>query len=484
MMLYTVFIDKKLRKLFTITVILICSLILGISILLTYNRPIGVDTGIILKEMESIAEGYVPYKTMHLNYPPLFFYLMVGLKKLFNVPYGYYAFYLTIHNAMLLGAGYFIYLLSRFFGGRKMLSFLTMCSFIIIIIWHQGCMVLFEVPSMFWGLLATCFIMQRREKKNRVIIGGFLSSLSFLTKQFGAAFIGINVYLLLSNELDRKKNLLYYIIGVAIPIVFIYLWGGMDFIESILFNGYGTTNNALAGEDTSIKTKMTHIFLGWNDLVSTCPIVLILFLSIFTKTRSENNIFLGYCILGMILFSFQFYFVYPCAPHYFQYFVPYAVLALPLIFSARTPNFVRYIALCIFSYTIVKGVIISFYSPIMNYREYSSFKNRQICNSKIIKRQVRNDETVWIANTDLLMYYYLVDAKTPNMKEVGYSSGPWEVTIDKATMQVENADFVLCHYDELKNDNQDYYFTNDLRAFVYSKPFIGLSENIRLYKMN
>ena len=73
-----------------------------VPIILSFWKAVWVDPAVILVEMERIAEGYVPYKTMHLNYPPLWFYMMVGLKKLFGIPYGCYNFYLSVHLVVFL----------------------------------------------------------------------------------------------------------------------------------------------------------------------------------------------------------------------------------------------------------------------------------------------------------------------------------------------------------------------------------------------
>ena len=71
----------------TLGVLSVLVLIIG-----SFFRSINVDEAVLLVEMERIAEGYVPYKTMHLNYPPLWFYINVALKSLFHIPYGCYPY--------------------------------------------------------------------------------------------------------------------------------------------------------------------------------------------------------------------------------------------------------------------------------------------------------------------------------------------------------------------------------------------------------
>ena len=109
----------------------------------------------------------------------------------------------------------------------------------------------------------------------------------------------------------------------------------------------------------------------------------------------------------------------------------------------------------------------------------------QTLTAQRIKEEIPPHKTLWIANTGLQQYYYLTNSDTPNMAEVGYSAGPWEITIEKATMQVGSADYILCLYytDDNFSSDYDYFFTKDLRNFTYKHPFVDLGGNIRLYKM-
>ena len=461
---------------------LFCSLVIITAIILTYNRPIGQDTGIILREMESISEGYVPYKTMHLNYPPLFFYMMVGVKRLLNLTYGCYGVYLTINNIMILLISWFVFLLSRSCKVNQQVSFFAAWLFALLILWYQGCIVLFEVPCMFWGLLSAALIATKGRNHKVLPLCGIFASFSVLTKQFGAAFILLNALLLYMYSSNKKKSFAYYGVGVVIPIV-ISLWiFGYDLITSTLLNGYGTTTNALAGEDISINAKITDIFSCLWILVVQCPMSVCLMMFPFSFKAECRMPFL-ICLSGVALFSLQFYFVHLAAPHYFQFFVPFIVLSFSLISQlGKKEKIVSLFIIaipCIF--TILKGVVINI-SPLWNYDEFSKQRQEQILIAQEIRSYTDNDKTLWIANTDLQMFYYLTGCKTPNMKEVGFSSGQWEITIDKAKKQISDADYILCRYD-LDVTQADYYFSSSLRKKVYSHKYKELEGNLRLYKM-
>lgn len=475
---------KERRKYIRIAVYSTCSFILILAILLTFVRPLGLDSSIILKEMESVSEGYIPYKTLHLNYPPLFFYLMALLKRIFNVPYGCYNFYLAVHYLLLLCIGYFIYIVSRFFGGNRFVSLLTSWICLILIIWYEGCMVLFEVPSMFFGLASSALIAVniKRGQPFLFILSGMFAICAFLIKQFGAAFIPLNIYLLLISVKNRKRACYYFILGVFIPLLIVLSVFGANFIESTLLNGYGTTTNKLAGEDISLHAKGISIVKGIGDVFVMCPIALLFLLSPFAIIERKWKKLL-FCIMGFLLFSLQFYFVYPCGLHYFQYFVPVIVLIIPILSTVKMPKYIVFTSYTCCVLTVLYGLVITIYSPIKLFSYYLEQKSYQKKLANVISLNLPEKKTLWIANTDCLVFYYLVNCKTADMKNFGYSSGPWEVTEDKARSQVNSVDYILCRYDTITTSQQDYYLTDDMKAVIYGHPYKMIADNIRLYKM-
>ena len=156
----------------------------------SFFNSMDVDSAIILVEMERIAEGYIPYKTMHLNYPPLWFYINVALKWLFHVPYGCYPFYLGVHWLYAIGCASCLYYISRQWGASKYISAFVAWLFFIVSHWPQGNEILFEIPSVFWGLLAISLFLKWKDSYPAwQIIVGAIACCSFLTKQFGAGFL-------------------------------------------------------------------------------------------------------------------------------------------------------------------------------------------------------------------------------------------------------------------------------------------------------
>lgn len=126
-----------------------------LPLILSFWKAVWVDPAVILVEMERIAEGYVPYQTMHLNYPPLWFYMMVGLKKLFGIPYGCYNFYLSVHYVFLFSCACFVYGISREFGTRKYASVLASW-----LTWH----LLLWLVCFFFVIFLLAFVLESLRK--------------------------------------------------------------------------------------------------------------------------------------------------------------------------------------------------------------------------------------------------------------------------------------------------------------------------------
>lgn len=350
------------------------------------------------------------------------------------------------------------------------------------VLWY-GDTVLFEVPSMFWGLASSAIIIRYTKGWLLFFMAGIMSAFSFLTKQFGAGFIVLNAYILLFSEYKQKgMSLLYYGLGVLSPILLTFALLGKEFFISTLLNGYGTTTNALKGEDISLPHKISAIVHGFKIFLIMCPVVLyVLFFPLIHKAKRWRDFL--FCVFGLVGFSLQFYFVYPYSHHYFQYLVPFAALLIPVFMSIHPNKIVCTILVLCFLASIGKCVRWSVVNPLKEHAFVNIHTSEQAMRAQRIKKEIHPTRTLWIANTGLQCYYYLTNAATPNMAEVGYSAGPWEITIERATMQVDSADYILCYYDTTEVKPFNYYFTEDLREFTYQHPFVDLGDNIRLYTM-
>ena len=148
------------------------------------NGILHVDEPILLVEMERIAEGYIPYIDMHLNYPPLWFYIMAGLKHLFHIPYGNYSFYHFIHYIFVIANAILIAGICRRNRFSHLISWFSAWLFLIVSHWMSGNAILFEMPSIFFGLLAIWLVFQQKQNVYMYFLIGIITACSFLIKQF------------------------------------------------------------------------------------------------------------------------------------------------------------------------------------------------------------------------------------------------------------------------------------------------------------
>jgi len=469
-------------------------LLIGVGIITVLAPIIGsflmamdVDSAIILTEMERIYEGYVPYKTMHLQYPPLWFYINVALKWLFHVPYGCFEFYLAIHWLYVIGCAICIYSISLKFMNSNAVALLVVWLFFVVSHWLQGNEILFEIPSIFWGLLAIALAFKWGKKKSYLfVVVGFIACLSFLTKQFGAGFSLLVAWVIIASQNEHKwKQLGYYAIGYIIPVLICFACWGTDIFECILFNGYGTdVMDAYWGRVTTPANKFQrmyeHLFHFCNRIA---PVIYggIVLLPFAIKQGKYREALLCFFAIGGFLL--QFWFVHG-GSHYYQYLIPFALLLIPICLSLDIIKCLKYA----FYVLIVLTAIFSCYSTFRN-RVWKIYVNPnyhqkadQLAFGERISNMVEDGKTVYIAHGGLDYLYYTANLYPPCMQKYGYAVGPMEINIEGCAEMVENADYVLRFSKEMMRqifpNGQDfeYYFTDSIQNIVAQYPSDTLDE--------
>ena len=452
-----------------------------IPIIGSFWNGIDVDSAIILTEMERIYEGYIPYKTIHLNYPPLWFYTNVVLKWIFHVPFGCYEFYLAIHWLYVLGCCACLYSISQNFIDKKSVGYVVVWLFLIVSHWLQGNAVLFEIPSLFWGLLAIALALKWEFKCVALfVIVGVCSCCSFLTKQFGAGFSLLVAWLIISSKNTQKwKQLGFYIVGYIIPLLICFIYWGIDIFQCILFNGYGTDiMDAYWGRTTTSCAKIKRMcehFMHFSNRIA--PIVYggIIALPIAVKQRKVREILLCFFALGGFLI--QFLFVHG-GNHYYLYLVPFALLLIPVCLSLDVNKYLRYA----FYILILLTAVFSFYSTFRN-RVWKIYlnpnyhqKTEQIAFGQRLSAMIEKDKTVYIPHGGLDYLYYTANLYPPCIQKYGYAVGPMEVNIEACAEMVKEADYILRFSKEMMKliypDGRDfeYYFTDSIQNIVSQYP--------------
>lgn len=460
-----------------------------VPIVLSFFNTIDVDSAVILTEMERIAEGYVPYKTLHLNYPPLFFYINVALKWIFQVPFGCYPFYLGVHYAFVFVSAWMIYLISREFKASKPISFLAVWLFIMITHWTQGNIVLFELPSICFGLIAMYAAIHYSEKNcGHFLWIGAVAACSLLVKQFGLGFCLLVICLIVLYSKDRRLSRIgLFILGYLTPLALCLVIWGKDIVNSIILNGYGTNTAELAGWDVSFGHKCGQIIGNlWYFLRRVCPIVIY---STLLIPSALGNIKKGgdewkqmlICYLGILGFALQFWFV-AGGLHYLLYLIPFAVLLLPSIYLLSNGRITKSLAILSIAITMLLGIYSTYHNRV--YKGIISRGKESQCQiSSILSEKIEVGKKVWIPHGGIEYLYYFNNLMVPNIATIGYATGPLEVTLEKQWAQIKSADYVICFK---RVYPYEYSFNQEVRDWLsqFSVEPLDRDGEILLYDMD
>ena len=442
-----------------------------------FRCQIAPDSAYYLIMVERMAEGYIPYKTLNLGYTPLWFYIMLLLKKLFLIPYGAYEVYLFFHYLFVVGIAWSMYKIARLFGCSTIISYLGAWTFVVYSHWLYGNIVLLEIPSMFWGILSAWLLLKMKEKRqyNIIVISGIFCAFSFLTKQFGLGFMVLGLFLVFFQSGFKWQKCILFIVSFFIPLLLCWIiW--KDSFVSLIFSDYGTVSAEEAGWDISLSTKLNQIASSlWLFVWRIFPFLFVLPLILFFEKSLTKPEFINiiWCVCGILGFSLQFYFV-KCDYHYMLYMLPFAILIMCIVISSVSNKSVRYVTY-VFGFVMI---VIIVYSTFWNrvYKQYIKLNDKQeqrVTADKVNEILNGDSRDIWIANSHLFFIYYLSNLYPPNVSTIGYSFGPLGLNEDDALEQISSSDYVICLTEKVSSET---YFSDSLKNSLEVYPVVSIDD--------
>lgn len=442
---------------------------------MSFFRPLWVDPSVILTEMERISEGYVPYSQMHLNYPPFWFYLMAGLKHLFNVPNGCYHFYLAVHYLFSLGCAFLVFGLSKKFGANTYLALAAGWFYMFLSMWLWGDCVIFDIPTAFWGLLACYLALCWRDRRSfAFILIGIICSLSFLTKQFGAGFLPLVLWLILTDDgKNRIAKSGFFVIGYLVPLVICLMVWGQDIVDSVLLNGYGSADfRALAGDKT---TNAGRYIRGMFYICTRFPMIPLAVVALPFAWKHDKWREVLFCLFGACGFALQICFITinsvtisSKALHYLLLLAPFIAIMTSVLATMKNKVISILLTCCLFvtcsysAYKLVKCSIPEYFN--------TEERNKQEMLAKEVGRIVGENETAWVVDGDLEFLYFKADLTPGAIKNVAYSTGFFEITADEAMEEVKDVDYVISYDWPGPSEYWRGFYSPEVQSYVESFP--------------
>ena len=308
----------------TIIVINILLIITAIfpAILSIFQSPIHPDSGYYLSAVERISEGLVPYSDFKLGYTPLYFYILVFTKNIFNINISY-EFYLTIHYLFFYIGAYLVFKITQLITNNKSNAFYAAILYSLMAHWNEGNAVLLEVPSIMFGLLGLYIILKANNSILKLIVAGVCFSFSFLTKQYGLGFLILGFIYLIYNS-TKFKFFIYLFLAFLTPIFISISIFGQNFATIILGDGYGS--NISISTIYIIFERIRYLFLR----IAPSLLICFLFYPIIFRKALNNKYFVT---LSLGLFGFMLQFAFGSFQHYYLYVLPFVSLLLFYILS-------------------------------------------------------------------------------------------------------------------------------------------------------
>jgi hypothetical protein len=429
------FIYSKYEK--AISIILVC-IVAAISVLYlvsAFYRGVNADAAYYLGSTEMIFDGMLPFRDFCIGYTPLVFYLLLPFRALMGA-HPDASIYNFICSIFLISVSFIVYKIAKQISKNTNFSLLLYLLVMILMLTKEGASFILEPFVLFFGLLSIWFLINSGKSWIFTLCAGLSAGAAFMSKQYGLAFIAVNVFYLFLNRQTFKefvnKTLLITAGFMILPVIFAvgFMLSDVSFsqiFEQLFGNDYGQRNDVV-------------YFYGLAQLLDIFIVQAFVLLSLFYlfAKRKQDSVLYFSLIFGVALLTLQFFFA--TYPHYFILIIPLIIIVLAIVFIS-----VKY---CV-KFILVICVLLS----ICNSGKYiterllasisENSQKQQIAMAQTISSHIKDEKSIYCLGTSAQKFYILLDKKPVMFEKYGYSFGELSDTEIKILERIEATEYLI-----------------------------------------
>ena len=389
-------------------------LIVFLSISYLSYPLLGSDSGFYLAYAREFYKGNIYFIDIATSYNPLAI-VILGIPYLFSA-HPDPRFSLVINLLFIWSSAFVLYTILQKIKANKTENRFYALFFVLVTLLLDGSHLVLEPVSVFFQLAGLLLYLINKEsnKNGYLFFAGIAIALSFLSKQYGLfilAPIGIDI---LINKKEIVKKTLLLSIGFLIPIALFYCYlsyNGASFLEFVNYI-LGKGMHLDRGNSTGINYTITTYLIGFGVFVF-YNLYVFLIPYLFFKNRKnfdyKNLLFIGilpFSLLVLIIASYA---------HYFQYILPYSILAFAyLSYTSKTQIGKYKEVVFLISILIMSAISVVSYSRKQDKIDLQEATLQQLSSAIPFKSKVYLDGIS-------PAFYYLCDYKSIQLNTIGFT---------------------------------------------------------------
>ncbi len=396
------------------TLILVLLVIVFLSVSYLSYPLVGPDSGYYLATAREFYNGNVYFIDIATAYNPLAI-IILGIPFLFSSHPDPRCSLIINMFIIWLSAFVLYFILQKIKDSKKENIFFAL-FFVLGSLLLDGSYLMLEPISVFFQLGGLLFYLINRESNapKYLLFAGVAFALSFLSKQYGMfilAPIGIDI-LVNKNQIAKKTMLLS--IGFLLPILVFYSYlsnNGAGFLEFINYI-FGKGIHLDKGNGTGINYNLTTYLIGFGVFVFYNLYVLFIPVLFFKNRKTfdyKNVLFISILPFSLLVLLSASY------AHYFQYVLPYALIAFAYLCYTFVTPINKYKEVVFLISILIMGVISA-----ISYTRKQDKINLQEESIKQLSAVIPTQSEVYLDGISPA-FYYLCDYKSIQLNKIGFT---------------------------------------------------------------